>query len=90
VKRRDLNKDYLKTYKKRLNEIWKFSSPQNIGNQSPSNHELSMIDEEEELGNEMISNNLENQDEGTLELKHGADNNNNDIDMMINTASNNQ
>jgi hypothetical protein len=57
VKRRDLNKDYLKTYKKRLNEIWKFSSPQNIGNQSPSNHELSMIDEEEEMGNEMISNN---------------------------------
>jgi hypothetical protein len=49
-----------------------------------------MIDEEEEMGNEMISNNLENQDEGTLELKHGAENNNNDIDMMINTASNNQ
>ena len=59
MKRRDLNKDYLKTYKKRINEIWKFSS-QNIGNQSPSNHELSMIDEEEEIANEMISNNLEN------------------------------
>jgi len=86
VKRRDLNKDYLKTYKKRINEIWKLAY-QVIGNESPSNHELSMIDEEEEMGNEMISNNLENQDEGTLELKNGG--NNNDIEMMINTASNN-
>lgn len=74
-----------------MNEIWKFTS-QNMGNVSPSNHELSVIDEEEEMGgalnNEMISNNLENQDEGTLELKNGGDNNNNDIEMMINTSSN--
>ena len=49
MKRRDLNKDFLKTYEKRMNEIWKFSS-QNIGNVSPSNHELSVIDEEEEMG----------------------------------------
>lgn len=45
-----------------------------------------MIDEEEEIANEMISNNLENQDEATLELKNGG---NNDIEMMINTANNN-
>jgi hypothetical protein len=45
-----------------------------------------MIDEEEEIANEKISNNLENYDKATLELKNGG---NNDIEMMINTAKNN-
>lgn len=43
-----MNRDFLKTYKKRMNEVWRFTT-QNNGGVSPSNHELSVIDEEDEM-----------------------------------------
>ena len=86
MKRRDLDSTYIKTYKKKMHEIWRFisSNPISGGATSPSNQELSVIDEEEEMNNEASNNNnaVQNEEEKTLELR-----NNQDSDMMINTTS---
>ena len=54
MKRRDLDSTYIKTYKKKMREVWRFisSHPNASGEQgtsSQSNQDLSVIDEEEEL-----------------------------------------
>ena len=76
MKRRDLDSEYIKTYKKKMNEIWRFisSHPISGGATSPSNQELSVIDEEEEMNNEASNNKnnnaVQNEEEKTLELRN--------------------
>ncbi len=51
VRRRDMDTQFVRTYEKRKNEVWKFTSQASTanGNLSPSLHNLSMVDEEEDM-----------------------------------------
>jgi hypothetical protein len=51
VRRRDMDSQFVRTYEKRKNEVWKFTSQASTanGNLSPSLHNLSMVDEEEDM-----------------------------------------
>jgi hypothetical protein len=60
-----------------MHEVWRFisSNPISGGATSPSNQELSVIDEEEEMNNEASNNNknnnaVQNEEEKTLELRN--------------------
>jgi hypothetical protein len=49
VKRRDLDKEYVRTYEGRMREVWKFVSPPGIIPGMSPNNELSSDDSEDEV-----------------------------------------
>ncbi len=48
VKRRDLSRDYINTYEKKKNEVWKFA------NSNGSVEENSIVDDDLELNNDVM------------------------------------